>query len=145
MSTVNRALRPYRPVDVMTVDTSESGGEVTISWKNRNRLNTVIVKQTDPTETLEDGQTTTIRIYDEDDVLIHTETGLTGTTFVYDDLDEIADAGAIQESLRIEVLAVRDGLDSLYFSTARVFRVGTVVVGSLSVTVGGERVIASSS
>lgn len=145
MSTVNRALRPYRPVDVQAVDTSESGGGVAISWKNRNRLNPVIVKQTATTETLEVGQTTTVRIYGELDTLIHTETGLTGTTFVYDDLVEIADAGALQESLRIEAFAERDSLESLYSSTARVFRIGTVVVGSLRVTVGGQQVIASSS
>lgn len=123
------------------VDTSRSGGGVAISWFNRNRLNPTIVKQTDPTQTLEVGQTTTIKIYGEDGTtLLRTATGLTGTTYTYDDLTEIADAGALQLSLTIKAKAVRDTYESLE-ATAILTRANRVIDGSDQVIDGTDRVI----
>jgi hypothetical protein len=134
--TLDRALRPYPPAGIESVD---SGG-LLISWKNRNRLHTAIRKQTDATDTPEVGQTTTVRIYSDANVLLHTETGITGTDWTYSNAEEIADAGALQLELRIKVKAVRDGYESLDQSHTHL-RADRVVVGVDTVTFGGDTVI----
>lgn len=88
-------------------------GQVAITWKNRNRTTGLIKKQTAATETLESGQTTTIRIYGEDGTtLLRTVTGLTGTSYDYTAAFEVADAGSLQDSLTIKIKSVRDGHES---------------------------------
>jgi hypothetical protein len=92
-------------------------GQVAISWKNRNRLlGTTLKKQTAATETLETGQTTTVKIYKADGTtLLHTESGLTGTSYNYPASTEVAEAGSLQTGancLVIHTFSVRDGLES---------------------------------
>lgn len=100
--------------NITTADTGVPSGEVVVEWKNRNRLTPAIRKQTDPTETLEVGQTTTLGIYsDAGGTLLRTETGLTGTDYTYPIADEIADSGTLQPDLTFKIKSVRDGFESL--------------------------------
>lgn len=90
-------------------------GQVAVTWKNRNRTSTQIIKQTDASQTLEDGQTTTIRIYGQDGTtLLRTVTGLTGTSYDYTAAFELADTGSVvlQTSLTFKIKSVRDGYES---------------------------------
>lgn len=92
-----------------------SSGQVAVSWKNRNRLIPAIRKQTDPTETLEVGQTTTIKIYGQDGTtLLRTVTGLTGTSYGYTVAFELTDSGVgvLQTELTFKIKSVRDGFES---------------------------------
>lgn len=87
-------------------------GAVTINWANRNRLTPHLIKQSAASETPESGQTTTVKIYGQDGTtLLHTESGLTGTTFNYTAVNELADSGItdLQTSLTFVVTSARDG------------------------------------
>lgn len=139
--TSHRALKPYPPAGIGFTDTSGAGGGLVISWANRNRTNGIIRKQTDATDDPEDGQTTTVRIYKADTTtLLHTETGVTGTSYTYDDATEISEAGSLQPELFVKLKAVRDGYESLD-QTAQFVRGTTVVVGSATVRLGASTVI----
>jgi hypothetical protein len=135
--TSNRSLRPYPPANPVT---SNPGTAIRIAWYNRNRLITSIRKQTDPTETLEAGQTTTIKIYGDALTLLRTVTGQTGTSYDYTNANEIADAGAPQNRLIFRVSSVRDGYESLANET-HYDRADFVVAGADHVVVGTDRVI----
>lgn len=138
MSTVNRALKPYPPANPVASDT---GTATRIAWYNRNRLSaTVIRKQTDPTETPEAGQTTTVKVYGDANTLLRTQTGVTGTSWDYTNTQEITDAGAAQNRLMFKVSAVRDGYESVQ-NTAYFDRVDFVIDGIDRVLEGADRVI----
>lgn|ERR1044072_7851306 len=91
-------------------------GQVAITWKTRNRLTSGIKKQSDASDTVEDGQDTVIRIYGEDGTtLLHTETLSAGEeSFDYTAADELVDSGdtELQDSLTIKIKSVRDGYES---------------------------------
>lgn len=92
-----------------------TAGQVAVTWKNRNRLTATITKQTAATETPEVGQTTTIRVYGQDGTtLLRTASGLTGTSYNYTAVFELADTGlgVLQTSLTFKITSVRDGYES---------------------------------
>lgn len=126
MSTANRALKPYPPA---TPSTSDTGTATRVSWYNRNRLLTTIRKQTDPTEAVESGQTTTVKVYSEALALLHTQTGITGTSWDYSNATEISEAGSAQNRLTFKISAVRDGYESAQV-TVRFDRVDFVFDGA---------------
>ena len=84
---------------------------ITVTWANRNRLNedTLAKRWTEATVTPEVGQTTTVRVVDSVTGTVETETtGLTGTSFSLT-------LGALlnYRFYRVEVIAVRDGFESI--------------------------------
>ena len=84
---------------------------VTVEWANRNRLleDTDIRRWDEGNVTPEIGQTTTIRVYDNDDgTLLQTYDGIDDTTFDIPMADVYG-----TEFLRIEVGSERDGFESL--------------------------------
>lgn len=112
----DRLYRPYRPANVKingslwpTVIT----GPVVVTWSHRNRtLETSVLNKWDAgSVTVEAGTTYTLRFYGEADTLLHTVTGLTGTTYTWS--TEETDAGRLQGRVRVELEAVRDGYVSL--------------------------------
>lgn len=114
-----RAFRPYPPGDTTLNGESwpsdEQDGSLVIAWAHRDRtLQDGATPQSAGDVGPEDDVTYTIRIYDEDDNLIKTVTGETGTSYTYPVADEIADTGIgrANESLRFELEAVRDGYAS---------------------------------
>lgn len=61
--------------------------------------------------------TYTLRIYDEDNILVRTEPNLTGTSYTYTEANERSDCGLgptdpLNTQLRFELWSVRDGYDS---------------------------------
>ena len=90
-----RTMRPYPPADVMINGSSYPVailGAYTISWKHRDRTaQTTIIPQNTASIGPEAGTTYTLRLYGEDDTLLRTETGLTGTSYTW--TAEAADSG----------------------------------------------------
>lgn len=90
---------------------SERPTNLTFSWANRNRLmeDTLAPRWTEGNVTPEDGQTVTLRVRDHVTGGIEAEvTGLTGTSYSLD-----ISGLTVYRDYRIEVLAVRDGFESL--------------------------------
>lgn len=95
-------------------------GDLAVTWAHRNRLTQQTptgpyIAQDADSIAFEAGTTYTLRIYDENGDLAHTASGLTGDEYVdYTVADEITDRGdgRPNESLRIELWSVRDGLAS---------------------------------
>lgn len=115
----DRPYRPFRPANVqiggvgfgLKTYTGARPANVAVTWANRNRLmeDQIVRRWTEGNVTPEAGQTTTIRCYiSGTSTLITQYTGLTGTSFniPYYDLQGHRLVG-------IEVLAVRDGFESL--------------------------------
>lgn len=116
----NRDGKPFRPADVQI----NSGyypevitGDLDLSWAVRDRTNLNLVKWTDASETPEANQTTTLRIYNAVGTLIRTVADLTDLTYQYPLSLELADAGAVQEQLTIQLESARDAeVSHTYFS-----------------------------
>ena len=67
--------------------------KLTVSWSHRNRLGTWSYADSGATDEAEDGTEYDILVYGELGTLIHTEVGVTGTTWTYVEADEIAESG----------------------------------------------------
>jgi hypothetical protein len=109
-----RPERVYCPTDVRFNGMSYPDtitGELTVSWAHRNRLGSWSYADSGRTDTPEPGTEYDILVYGETDELIHTETGLTGTTWTYLEADEIADSGLgrLNEQLRVVIQAFGSG------------------------------------
>lgn len=120
----SRFIRPYPPGNLLFntesfptfLSTAITGG-FEITWAHRDRTHATqvgtIVLHTDATNYgPEAGTTYTVKVYDEDDVLARTASGIAGTAYEYTEAFEISDNGALQKQLRFEIYAVRDGFDS---------------------------------
>lgn len=112
----DRMYRPYRPANVKVNGSFwpvAITGSVVVTWAHRNRtLETSVLNKWDAgSVTVEAGTTYTLRFYGEADTLLHTASGLTGTTHTWS--TEVADAGVLQGRIRVELEAVRDGFVSL--------------------------------
>ena len=120
----SRQYRPYCPGNLKfnaerypTYLSTELTGEWTLSWAHRDRVNATQagsqVLHTDATDYGPEATANyTLKIYDEDNNLIRTATGLTGTSYSYIEATEISDAGSLQKQLRFVLYGVRDGYDS---------------------------------
>lgn len=100
---------------------------ITVSWVHRNRISqdSHLIAQDETSIAPEVGQTYGIRIYDQDEVLCRTLTGLTGESYTYPLDEEFADCGGTQTHLRIELYSERDGLESWQSHSHRFERVYT--------------------
>lgn len=86
-------------------------GVLTISWAHRDRLQQTagIIDHTSGNIGPEASVTYTLDLYDEDDVLVKTYSGLTGTSQVW--TTEVADSGQLNNKVRAVLKAVRSGVD----------------------------------
>lgn len=94
-----RALKPYSPAHI--TGSRNGGGDLTIDWKRRTRLNgdwrdAVDVPLSEESERYE------VEIMDGSAVM-HTITGLTGPTAVYSAAQQVVDFGAPQSSILVNV------------------------------------------
>lgn len=113
-----RYFAPTRPANVVVqgetlgpVDLRGFSGTINVTWANRNRISedTVILEWTDGNVTPEVGQTTTVRLLDDETGALITEyTGLTGTSHSFP-----SSARGSADFVRVLVLAVRDGIESI--------------------------------
>lgn len=110
-----RQYKPYPPGQFKfnTVYYPEAiEGVLTISWAHRDRLlqTATIVDHTNGDIGPEAGTTYTLQLYDEDNNLVKTYTGLSGTSQVW--TSEVSDSGQLNNNIRAVLKAVRDGVDS---------------------------------
>jgi len=134
LSTLDAALPSYTPTDRVHAPARPAnakvrgtgfgladgtgGGDITVTWSNRNRLTeeTVLLAWDAATVTPEAGQTTTLTLLDDsDDSTISAITGLSGTTH---DIPFASFGGADYGRVRFE--AVRDGITSIQGHEVRV-------------------------
>jgi hypothetical protein len=95
----SRAIRPYPPGD-LKINTTRYPlvilGAAAFTWVHRDRLQQTSGILYDAFDTgigPEASTNYTLRIYGETDTLIHTESGLTGTSFTYTTGEELIDSG----------------------------------------------------
>lgn len=125
-----RSLRPYPPGDVKINSVSfpeAMTGDLTVTWVHRDRTaQSGAVKQSDGSIGPEAGVTYTLRIYGELGTLVHTEAGMTGTSYTYPNGTEISESGLgrINDHFRIELEAVRAGFASHQFQEREFDRAG---------------------
>ena len=107
-TTPARSEKVYCPTDVRFNDQSYPetiSGELTVSWSHRNRLGTWSYADSGQTDSAEPGTEYDILVYGELGTLVHTETGLTGTSWTYLEADEIAESGLgrLNNHLRVRI------------------------------------------
>lgn len=149
-----RAIRPYPPGNVKVNGTAYPSyigetAELQITWSHRDRLQQTSGELYDTTYGNigpEAGVTYALRIYGEDDTLLRTETGITGTSYTYLEDDELSDSKLSSDSntsysgdsdttyrlnysLRFELEAVRVGVTSDDLTSFQFHNI-TVVRGS---------------
>ncbi len=109
LATAGRHNRPIAPGNVQIGGAywpASVTGDIVVTWEPRNRLNVdSLIDFYDTGIASEDGVTYSIDIYDHDDNLVYSVSGLTGTshTVAFSDSDEL---------LRLELYSVRDGVES---------------------------------
>lgn len=114
--TNNRAIRPVPAAHVLfnsklypnSVDNALVGDTTLMEWRHRDKTRvSEMVFQGDVSHVLEVTVTYTLNIYEADGTtLIHTEIGLTGTSFTYTEVDEFADHGENSSVLVYELISV---------------------------------------
>jgi hypothetical protein len=90
------------------------GGDLTVAWAHRDRTQQTayLVQQDEGDIGPELGVTYTLRIRNRSNVLVRTETGLLGTTYLWTAAVAALDAGALGDRITVEISAERDGLSS---------------------------------
>ncbi len=124
-----RQFRPYPPGKLLlnTVAYPASiTGQLVIAWAHRDRIlqDDQSIDTNEASIGPEPGTTYTLRLYDENDVLRRTESGLTGVGYTW--ASEEADSGLsgrLNNNLRIELESVRDGLASTQMHDVSVVRI----------------------
>lgn len=117
LTLAGRQARPYPPADLQinAVSVFEHSGQQNdpvFTWAHRDRVlqEDQAVGHEDASIGPESGTTYTFRIYDINDTLIRTESGLTGLTWTYDSAMQASDSAT--PVVRVEFESVRDGLAS---------------------------------
>ncbi|TCS71193.1 putative tail protein [Sulfuritortus calidifontis] len=89
-------------------------GDLTVTWAHRDRTQQTayLVQQDEGDIGPELGVTYTVRIRNRSNVLVRTETGLLGTTYLWTAAVGALDAGALGDRITVEISAERDGLSS---------------------------------
>jgi hypothetical protein len=120
----SRATKPYPPGNVKLAGTSYSEtftGDAVLTWVARNRLLNTSGSwyQTDgDTGGAEANTTYTLTFYDSvSSGLLRTEAGLTGLTYTYTEVDQLADNGGVDLPVgyKIKLQCFRDGVESLQY------------------------------
>lgn len=115
-----RMIRPYPPGNVQVNGAaypSVMAGALAVTWAHRDRTlqTAALIPQTDGNIGPEAGTTYTVKIYGESGGLVHTETGLTGTSYTYPTATEISESGAqgrLHRHLRVTLESARSGYAS---------------------------------
>ena len=98
-----------------------------MSWSHRDRTQqtSYLVQQSAGDIGPETSTTYTLRIYGELGTLVHTESGMTGTSYTYPEATEIAESGLgrLNNSLRIELESDISGKTSWQFQEREFDRV----------------------
>ena len=120
---------PYPPGRIRLngqIEPTVVAGDLTVSWAHRDRIQQTayLVQQMDADIGPEPGVTYTVRIFDRSDVLVRTESGLSGTSFIWDVASAALDAGALGHRITVEISAERDGLESWQPQLRHVERAG---------------------
>lgn len=123
-----RFFRPYPPGDfkintVRYADVTVSVGDTALTWAHRDRVGQQdrLIGHLDGDEGPEAGVTYNVRVYDNADVLLRTVTGLTGTTWTYDNTMWAADGKPTRP--RFELESERDGIASRMLYSHRLIRI----------------------
>jgi len=123
VTTQSRAERPYVPTAIELNDVSypvHIADALDVSWLHRNRLAYWEYDDAGQTASPESGSTYRIKVYGEGGALIHTETGLTGTSWGYPKATEISESGlgrlngqlrVVLESLNASALVSQQAYD----------------------------------
>ena len=126
-----RMIRPYPPgnVKINTVMwPTVLLGQPSVTWAFRDRMQQTVylVTQTEANIGPEAGTTYTVRIYNENNVLQKTVTGLATIAWTYLATDEATDSGLgrINGKFKIEIESVRAGYTSWQKQTRSVERAG---------------------
>lgn len=119
LTIAQRFIRPYPPGNALINGQAYPAvisDALTISWANRNRVQQTanLIRQTDGNLTPETGQTTTLRIFDENGALRRVETDLIDTSYAW--TLEDTDCGRLQGRLRVEIESSRADTTSTYTS-----------------------------
>jgi hypothetical protein len=116
LTLAKRFIRPYCPGNVRVNALRYPAvivGELSVSWATRNRQSQTayLVVQTEGSITPETEQTTTVRLFNENGVLVKTILGLNGTSATWTLAEEASESGLsrINGHLRIEIEAERGG------------------------------------
>lgn len=143
----DRIIRPYPPARLRINGSyfpPYFTGEPTLDWRHRTResLSVLIDWDEDANYGPEATTTYTLKIYDEDNSLVRTETGLTGTSYTYTEANERSDCGlgptdALNSTLRFVLFSVRGSYDSWQSYDITVER-GMQGVSAASATVSGD-------
>jgi len=107
-TTPARSAKVYCPIDVRFNSVSYPAsitGELTVSWSHRNRLGSWSYADSGKTTAAEPGTEYDVLVYGELDTLVHTESGLTGTSWTYLEADEISESGLgrLNDHLRVKI------------------------------------------
>ncbi len=107
-TTPARSAKVYCPTDVRFNGESYPAsitGELTVSWSHRNRLGTWSYVDSGKTTSPEPGTEYDVLVYGELGTLVHTESGLTGTSWTYLEATEIAESGLarLNDHLRVVI------------------------------------------
>jgi hypothetical protein len=113
-TTPARSAKVYCPTDVRFNGESYPAsitGELTVSWSHRNRLGTWSYVDSGKTSSPEPGTEYDVLVYGELDTLVHTESGLTGTSWTYHEADEISESGfeRLNNHVSVVVQTYREG------------------------------------
>ncbi len=116
LTLAKRFIRPYCPGNVLVKGQRYPGvitGELSLSWATRNRQSQTayLVLQTEGAITPEAGQTMTVRLFNENGVLVKTLSGLTGSSMTWPLAEEASDSGLsrVNGRIQIEIEAERGG------------------------------------
>ncbi|HSA29952.1 MAG TPA: phage tail protein, partial [Phycisphaerae bacterium] len=117
-TTPARSAKVYCPTDVRFNGESYPAtitGELTVSWLHRNRLGTWSYTDSGMTVSPEPGTEYDVLVYGELNTLVHTESGLTGTSWTYLEATEIAESGLarLNNHLRVTMRTYGTGRDHL--------------------------------
>ncbi len=119
----SRAERVYCPTDVRFNGESYPDaitGELTVSWSHRNRLGAWSFADSGRTEEAELGTEYEVLVYGEMGTLVHSETGLTGTSWTYLEATENAESGLRRLNGRLRVVVWTYGAERAHEATREI-------------------------
>jgi len=145
----SRMIRPYCPARLQ-IDSkffpTHFAGQPSLSWKHRDRTNAIqlsTIVRYDNTNNYgpETGTTYTLYIYDEDNNLVRTESGLTGTTYDYSEVNERSDCSLgpldpLNSKLRFVLKAIRGSYSSFYQYDITVQRSSQGIISATAIITG---------
>ncbi len=114
---IGRQALPYAPGRIRLngqIEPEVVAGDLTVAWAHRDRTQQTayLVQQDEGDIGPELGVTYTVGIRNRNNVLVHAETGLLGTTYIWTAAAAALDAGALGDRITVEIIAERDGLSS---------------------------------